>query len=284
MKKKNLKNISIVSIIIIILIIIVGIFIKLTPEKEPPKIIIDNFSEYFPDVNNPDQVFQLLHSKVIGLTESPEKIPTAKAIIREGSLTTSNGYTTAIIDIDDLKISFQLKIRGSSLSEWGDLIISCPDKKDIIYPETVCRIYQNEGALMVVWEHDYLINNMLHGSSGAIIKQFLEEFILSDEEINSAPKAHDSVAYTVTINERSYHNISSSPNFIYTISASVVDGRNYQFYFNSDNNNNVAAFITNPDSEGHTAAKIFSDEDTRASLENWLRSLSNTVEIEFEEL
>lgn len=283
MKKKNLKLISIISIIIIATIII-SVFIKLIPEEEPPKLIIDNFSEYFPNIQDPNQVFQLLYSKTIGLTENPEALSTTKATIRKDSLTTSGPYTTAIIDIDDLKISFQLKIRGSSLDKWGDLVISCPDKKDIIYPETFCRIYQDEGALVVVWEHDYLINNMLQGSISDLVKPFLEEFIISDEEINSAPKAHNSVAYSVTINEHSYHNLSSSSsNFIYTISTSVVDGRNYQIYFNSDNEN-TAVFITNPDTEGHAAAKIFSSKNTRTGFENWLRSLSSTVEIEFEEL
>ena len=275
MKRLNKRIIYITAAaILLIVFVIISIILKNSTEEIHPTIIIDNFSDYFPNVGDKESthVFQELYKYTATSIEDGIEIPESGALIRENSMGSSQNYTTALVDIDSLKLSLLLEIDESNPLGHRGVLFMCPDKKDVIYPNTVCSIYNNEGPLNIYWKHSYLIDNMIQSRLSSGVKQTIEDFVLSNQELMSAPKAHDTVTYTLTINEQSYINYSMKP-IIYSITASVDDGRVYTIYINANIEDDLCGVYVTSNSTGNSANAIVLDGGRSTYLENWIHSL-----------
>ncbi|MBR5027122.1 hypothetical protein IKX64_00815 [Candidatus Saccharibacteria bacterium] len=210
-------------------------------------------------------------------------IPESGALIRPNSINSYNSYTTAVVDIDSLQLSFLLKIDETNVLNDFGVLISCPDQKDIIYQGSSCSIYNEEGFTHAVWDHSYLIDNILRGNAASFVMDYIGEFIVSPTEIATAPLSHDSITYTIKVIESSYTSYSKKSNkLIYSLDLTIDDNRSYKLYVNTDLDSEediVAIYVTNQDIQNHSVAAIFNSKDS--SLENWIRSLSGDVKIDY---
>lgn len=276
MKNLNKKFVyAIVSIVLIVVFVIIGIIIKNSSEVNLPTLTIDNFSEYFPKMGNKESthIFQKLYEFVSATIDEDIETPDSGALIRENTIGTLDDYTTVIVDIDSIKLSLLLEVKESSPTEYRGVMFMCPDKKDIIYEDMYCSIYNDEGFLNVLWEHSYMIDNMIQTRLSGPVKQLIEDFVLSQKELDSAPKGHDVVTYVLTINEQSYINYSMKP-ITYSVTATVDDGRNYSIYINANVEDDICAvYITNNSTNTSSHAIFMPTNAKNVSLENWIRSL-----------
>ena len=286
MKNINKKIIiAIAAVFLLFISIIIIILTKNEPETPLPGITIDNFSEYFPNTTTQEhnKVFHVLYSQVANSVNESTTIPESGALIRPNSINSYNSYTTAIVDIDSLQLSFLLKIDETNILNDFGVLISCPDQKDIIYQGSSCSIYNEEGFTHAVWDHSYLIDNILRGNAASFVMDYVGEFIVSPTEIATAPLSHDSITYTIKVIESSYTSYSKKSNKpIYSLDLIIDDNRSYKLYVNTDLDSEediVAIYVTNQDIQDHSVAAIFNSKDS--SLENWIRSLSGDVKIDY---
>ena len=185
MKNINKKIITAIAAVFLLFIsIIIIILTKNEPETPLLGITIDNFSEYFPNTTTQEhnKVFHVLYSQVANSVNESTTIPESGALIRPNSINSYNSYTTAIVDVDSLQLSFLLKIDETNILNDFGVLISCPDQKDIIYQGSSCSIYNEEGFTHAVWDHSYLIDNILRGNAASFVMDYVGEFIVSPTE------------------------------------------------------------------------------------------------------
>ncbi len=288
-QKKKIITISVVIIVLIILIIsVIGKAFN-TPTKEAYSggIVVDNLSEYFNEISNDlkSELFYKIGVNAATFLEDGVELPESGAKIRDDSVKKEESSGKFIVDIDSIKQSFSINLSWEKDYEYVD--ITCPLKKDVIYPETLCEVYAPNFVPSAYWVHEYMINGIINNRDASRVMGAIEDFVISKKERRSAPGEIPSDAtYSITINEKSFQKQSSSPDYIFSLSLDVDDGRDYYVVIRSDtkNLNHVAVFITRTDIENHSAATVFSNESDTSTLDSWIRSLSSDVEINHEAL
>lgn len=288
-QKKKITTISILFIIVFILII--GIIGKAfnTPSKETYSggIAVDNISEYFNEISNDlkSELFYKIGANATMFLEDGAELPESGAKIRDDSVEKEELSGKFIVDIESIKQSFLIELGWEKDYEY--VTVSCPSKKDIIYQETLCEIYASNFIPSAYWVHEYMINGILNNRDASRVMIAVENFVISEKERRSAPgEVPYDASYSITINERSFQKQSSSPDYIFSLSLDVDDGRDYYVVIRGDtkNLNHVAVFITRTDIENHSTATVFSNESDTSTLDSWIRSLSSDVEINHEAL
>ena len=278
-KKKILAILAFGIVILFVFVFLSIIKNSSTPTREEFTVglRVDNFNDYFSEVPEytRKEIFYKIYSSAAKFTEG--EVPEGGAIIREDTVKKTDKHGIFIVDIDSIKQSYLIEFN------WGDdpgVIIACPPKNSVIYPETICEIFAADHEPTTFWIHDYMINGVLENKVASLAISAFDSFILSDKERYSAPgDADQSATFNVVIDEQSYQRLSA--NFAFKLSIYLNDDREYDIYINSNTTKDqLATFITRTDTDGHSAATIFSNNQNTINLESWIRTLPGGSAIE----
>ena len=278
--KLSKKTIAIIlGAIFIIAAIIISILVNREKTYEA-SLAIDDFETYFPDLskNLRNELFYNLHTLSASQSDGSVEIPDTGAIIREDSIEKTDDTYTFIVDIDSIKQSYVVVINPKNNE--NHITFHCPTKAQTIYKETFCDLNSIGYSPSITLKHGYLITGILGEARGQLITSFIEEFVTSKNERLTAPGDHEeNTNFTFTLNERSYTSYSNT--YIYSVEASVDDGRYYRVYINNKDVNRLAAYIIRTDIDNHSYATIYSNDQNNQELENWINSFSSGVTINY---
>lgn len=112
-----------------------------TPGVEGKKntVVIDNASSYTQELSEDsfNRIGDAVYTRVGWSVDKPESL--YHGVVRNGSFASSNATVVFIVDIDSIKLSFQvLQTVNQSLEAQGDTSVTCVDESDMIYPSATC--------------------------------------------------------------------------------------------------------------------------------------------------
>ena len=282
MENQRIKKITLIYLSISIVVVLVFIIIKsIHISPFGPGVTINNFKEYFPKASqvNEDGVSNLVYQILLNTIDDPTSI--RDIVIRKDSVRTETdandlNHSSLIIDIPSIQQSYIISFTWGNESTDNDLEqydIKCPSKNEKIY-NTDCYLSAEDDPNLSI-THSYLLRNILSEPLNTRLYETVFSYIDSEEEYSTGNKENERVELVISEDSFEEYYDTDSDDYIYSITASTDDGRDYKIYTRSQQSlkkPGIAILINRLDIKNHQYAVIISVDDNKLikRLESWL--------------